>query len=141
LKKQRKYNVDMTYLKIGSLLILLIAKSTAYSQNDMVQLSRYHVISLINDALRLDACDSLVVALQAETTAKSAVIDNLNHRIDLNASKMRLLTSQLNEQQKLNTYTENYLKSLIRQEKRLKRQARVIAVFTSVLLIVAITNG
>jgi putative ubiquitin-RnfH superfamily antitoxin RatB of RatAB toxin-antitoxin module len=131
----------MTYLKIGSLLILLIAKSTAYSQNDMVQLSRYHVISLINDALRLDACDSLVVALQAETAAKSAVIDNLNHRIDLNASKMRLLTAQLNEQQKLNNYTIEYYKSLIRQEKRLKRKARVIAVFTSVLLIVAITNG
>jgi hypothetical protein len=131
----------MTYLKIGSLLILLIAKSTAYSQNGTVTLSRYHVISLINDALRLDACDSLVVALQAETTAKSAVIDNLNHRIDLNASRMRLLTAQLNEQQKLNNYTIEYYKSLIRQEKRLKRQARVIAVFTSVLLIVAITNG
>jgi hypothetical protein len=56
----------MTYLKIGSLLILLIAKSTAYSQNGTVTLSRYHVISLINDALRLDACDSLVVALQAD---------------------------------------------------------------------------
>jgi hypothetical protein len=131
----------MTYLKIGSLLILLIAKSTAYSQNGTVTLSRYHVISLINDALRLDACDSLVVALQAETTAKSAVIDNLNHRIDLNASKMRLITAQINEQQKLNNYTIEYYKSLIRQEKRLKRQARVIAVFTSVLLIVAITNG
>jgi hypothetical protein len=83
----------------------------------------------------------LVVALQAETTAKSAVIDNLNHRIDLSTSKMRLLTAQINEQQKLNTYTENYLKSLIKQEKRQKRQARVIAIFTSVLLIVAITNG
>jgi hypothetical protein len=82
-----------------------------------------------------------VVALQAETTAKSAVIENLNHRIDLNASKMRLITAQLNEQQKLNTYTENYLKSLIRQEKRQKRQARVIAVGTAVLLILAITNG
>jgi putative ubiquitin-RnfH superfamily antitoxin RatB of RatAB toxin-antitoxin module len=131
----------MTYLKIGSLLILLIAKSTAYCQEGTVTLSRYHVISLINDALRLDACDSLVVALQAETTAKSAVIDNLNHRIDLNASKMRLLTTQINEQQKLNNYTIEYYKSLIRQEKRLKRQARLIAVFTSVLLIVAITNG
>jgi hypothetical protein len=131
----------MTYLKIGSLLILLIAKSTAYCQEGTVTLSRYHVISLINDALRLDACDSLVLALQAETTAKSAVIDNLNHRIDLNASKMRLITAQLNEQQKLNNYTIEYYKSLIRQEKRLKRQAGVIAVFTSVLLIVAITNG
>jgi hypothetical protein len=131
----------MTYLRTASLLILLIAKSTAYSQNGTVTLSRYHVISLINDALRLDACDSLVVALQAETTAKSAVIDNLNHRIDLNTSKMRLITAQINEQQKLNNYTIEYYKSLIRQEKRLKRQARVIAVFTSVLLIVAITNG
>jgi len=131
----------MITLRTASLLILLIAKSTAYCQEGTVQVSRYHLIRLIDDALRLDACDSLVVALQAETTAKSAVIENLNHRIDLNASKMRLLTAQLNEQQKLNTYNENYLKSLIRQEKRLKRQARVIAVFTSVLLIVAITNG
>ena len=131
----------MITLRTASLLILLIAKSTAYSQNGTVTLSRYHVISLINDALRLDTCDSLVIALQAETTAKSAVIDNLNHRIDLNASKMRLITAQINEQQKLNTYTENYLKSLIRQEKRLKRQARVIAIFTSVLLVVAITKG
>jgi len=128
----------MTYLKIGSLLILLIAKSTAYCQEGTVTLSRYHVISLINDALRLDACDSLVIALQAETTAKSAVIENLNHRIDLNASKMRLITAQLNEQQKLNTYTENYLKSLIRQEKRQKRQARVIAVGTAVLLVISL---
>jgi hypothetical protein len=131
----------MITLRTASLLIILMLRLTAYCQESMVTLSRYHVISLINDALRLDACDSLVVALQAETTAKSAVIDNLNHRIDLNASKMRLITAQINEQQKLNTYTEQYLKSLIQQEKRLKRQARVIAVFTSVLLIVAITNG
>jgi len=129
----------MTYLRTASLLIILTLRLTAYSQD--VTVSRYHLIRLIDDALRLDACDSLVVALQAETTAKSAVIDNLNHRIDLNASKMRLLTAQLNEQQKLNNYTIEYYKSLIRQEKRLKRQARVIAVFTSVLLIVAITNG
>jgi hypothetical protein len=129
----------MINLKTASLLILLTIKLTAYSQP--VTVDRFHLVSLINDALRLDACDSLVVALQAETTAKSAVIDNLNHRIDLNASKMRLITAQLNEQQKLNTYTENYLKSLIRQEKRQKRQARIIAVGTAVLLILAITNG
>jgi hypothetical protein len=129
----------MITLRTASLLIILTLRLTAYSQD--VTVSRYHLIRLIDDALRLDACDSLVVALQAETTAKSAVIDNLNHRIDLNTSKMRLITAQINEQQKLNNYTIEYYKSLIRQEKRLKRQARVIAVFTSVLLIVAITNG